>query len=284
MSPNAALENGEFVIDSHRGAFKNGLLENSIPAFEEALKEGANVLECDIRGTRDGQVALVHNRTIDHVASHAVKLPEWDEFKENPTGPVSEHTMDYLKSLKFDKGARILSLDEFLEFLSKKKAGAQIELKEFHFLDKIIEYISDIEIDHDALAGPVVFTSFNPFAIIKLRKKVLKNGDLPVYDFFAGRKGYAFGLQGIPLGAFFGKWVLRRCKKNRIWGFMTHYRNLPIHRIPYSHEMGVKFCPRVPDDESLIMRYIENDVDGFETDNVPLIIKCIKKAGYGYPF
>ncbi|MEX2726519.1 MAG: glycerophosphodiester phosphodiesterase [Candidatus Sigynarchaeum springense] len=279
---NRALENHEFTIDSHRGAFKGGLLENSIPAFEEALKEDANMLECDIRGTRDGNIALVHNKTIDHITKHATSIPPESEFHELPVGKVNDHTMSFLKAIKFEHGASILSLDEFLAFLHDHHVGAQIELKEFHFNARIVEAAKQADIDHETLKAPVVFSSFNPFAVISLRKAFVRAG-LPLYDHFAGKKGYGFALQAIPLGSFAGKWVLRRCKKHKIWGFTTHYKYLPASRIGYAHECGVKFCPRIPDDEQLAIDYINADVDGFETDNVPFIKRCIVKAGYSFP-
>ncbi len=279
---NHALEKHEFTIDSHRGAFKSGLLENSIPAFEEALKEDANMLECDIRGTRDGDVALVHNKAIDHVAKHATGVPAESEFHELPVGKVNDHTMPFLKALKYEHGASILSLDEFLAFLRDKRAGAQIEMKEFHFNAKIVEYAGKAGIDHETLKAPVVFSSFNPFAVVSLRKAFVKAG-LPLYDHFAGKKGYGFALQAIALGSFTGKWVLRMCKRQKIWGFTTYYKYLPTSRIAYAHDCGVKFCPRIPDDEQLALNYINSDVDGFETDNVPFIKACIAKAGYSFP-
>ncbi len=276
---NSALERGDFVIDSHRGAFKGGLLENSIPAFQEAITEGANVLECDIRGTKDGNIALVHNKTIDHIAGKAKRVPDPAEFNELPDGNVNDHTMPFLQAIEYEQGARILDLHRFMEFLRDNKVGAQIELKEFHFHDKIVECLKDVAIDHESLKGPIVFTSFNPFAILSLRKALMRAG-LPMYDALGGAKGYGLGLQAIPLGAWFGTWVVRRCKQNRIWGFTTYYTYLPVSRIEYAHQCGVKFCPRIPDDEQLALEYINADVDGFETDNVKFVIRCIETAGY----
>jgi glycerophosphoryl diester phosphodiesterase len=195
---------------------------------------------------------------------------------------VNDHTMPFLKAIKYDHGASILSLDEFLAFLKDKHAGAQIELKEFHLHAKIVESARQSNIDHETLKAPVVFSSFNPFAIFSLRKAFVKAG-LPLYDHFAGKKGFGFALQAIALGSFMGKWVLRLCKKNKIWGFTTHYKFLPISRLEYAHACGVKFCPRIPDDEQLAIDYINAGVDGFETDNVPFIKACIKKTGYTFP-
>nr|MDO8108984.1 glycerophosphodiester phosphodiesterase [Candidatus Sigynarchaeota archaeon] len=279
---NRSLEKHEFVIDSHRGAFKSGLLENSIPAYEEALKEGANVLECDIRLTKDKQVVLIHNSTIDGIAKHAKKIPDKSEFNEEPSGPVKEHTLAYLKAIQYDQGAHILDIDEFLAFLKARKAGAQVELKEGGFELLLIEKMRAAGIDHDALMAPIVFTSFQWPAIVKLQK-LLWQMDLQKYDFFNDKKGYCAGLQGLPLGSFIGAWILRQCKKKHIWGFMTYYKYLPISRLEYAHDCGVKFCPRIPDDEKLALNYINAGVDGFETDNVPFVKTCIKKAGFSYP-
>ena len=277
-----ALESHEFIINSHRGVFKTGMLENSIPSYEAALKQGANVLECDIRLTKDKQVVLIHNKTIDGIAKHAASTPDPAEFGELPSGPVREHTLAFLKALKYEHGCEILTLDEFLGFLKDNKVGAQIELKEAGFESMLVDKMRAAAIDHDSLKAPIVFTSFFWPAIVKLQKLLWKS-ELPKYDFFNNKKGVCAGLQALPIGSFLGPWLLRQCKKKRIWGLMTFYKYIPAFRIPYAHECGVKFCPRVPDDEALILLYINVGVDGFETDNVPLIRECIKKAGFSFP-
>jgi glycerophosphoryl diester phosphodiesterase len=276
-----ALESHEFVINSHRGVFKTGMLENSIPAYEAALRQSANVLECDIRLTKDDQVVLIHNKTIDGIARHATSIPDEKEFGELPMGPVREHTLAFLKAIKYEDDAKILSLDEFLGFLKEHEVGAQIELKEAGFESMLVDKMRAASIDHDGLKGPIVFTSFFWPAIVKFQKLLWKS-DLPKYDFFNNKKGVCAGLQALPIGSVFGPWLLRQCKKKHIWGFMAYYKYIPAARIPYAHENGVKFCPRVPDDEALILSYIKAGVDGFETDNVPFIKECIEKAGYQY--
>ncbi|MHA1732113.1 MAG: glycerophosphodiester phosphodiesterase [Promethearchaeota archaeon] len=271
-----------WVIDSHRGAFKGGILENSAPAFAESRKEGANVVETDVRQSADGDLVLVHNRTIDHVASLAKRVPDEDEFGERAAGPVHDHSTAFLQAMEFDHGARIMTIPEFLDWLKANRMGAQIELKEFGFHGQLARHIADAELDYSDLAGPVVVTSFNFLAILRLRKALLKLDRVPKYG-YPDRPGIAWGLQAISTRGRFGRWVLRRCRSRGVWGFMTHYKHLPPESISYAHEMGVKFCPRVPDDEELIRKYIAADVDGFETDNVPLIRRCIEEAGFELP-
>ncbi len=265
------MKEKEWVIDSHRGAFKNGLLENSIPAFSESLAEGANVVECDIRRTKDGKIVLIHNRTIDHISNFSLNPPEQKLY-----GPVKNQTLQALKSLIFPNNAEILTLDEFLQFLKRKRAGAQIELKEMGYESQILDVIESAQIDYESLIGPIVLTSFNFFSIRKLVKLLNKRPTIPKYR-YPDQKGLALGLQAIKLDAFYGDAVLRWCQRNSIWGFMTYYKYLPISKIEFAHRCGVKFCPRVPDKPELIKQYIQADVDGFETDNVPLIKKLIEE-------
>ena len=51
-------------VVAHRGA-SAALPEHTIGAYELALKEGADGVECDVRLTRDGHLVCVHDRTID---------------------------------------------------------------------------------------------------------------------------------------------------------------------------------------------------------------------------
>jgi hypothetical protein len=83
----------------------------------------------------------------------------------------------------------------------------------------------------------------------------------------------------VPIGSIFGNIFLKRFEKHQVWGGMTHYRYMPVKRIALAHKHGVKFCPRVPDDVDLINAYLDAGVDGFETDNVPLIRKCSEAKG-----
>jgi glycerophosphoryl diester phosphodiesterase len=268
----------QWVIDSHRGAFKEGLLENSIESYTQSYKEGCNCFECDLRITKDQQIMLIHNRTIDHIAKLAKKVPSEAEFHELPIGPIKEHTLAFLKALNFENNQQILTLAEFLELLKTLRMGAQIELKEGGYEDLILKTIQDAQINYGESLGPIVCTSFNASAVLRLIKKAPQY-QIPLYT-IENQNGLCFGLQGIPLSSWFGKWVLRQCGKKKIWGFMTYYKYIPIARLEYAHLNGVKFCPRVPDEINLVNAYIDAGVDGFETDNVPFIRKCIEDKGF----
>jgi glycerophosphoryl diester phosphodiesterase len=74
-----------FVV-AHRGASAERP-EHTLAAYELALIQGADGVECDVRLTRDGHLVCVHDRKIDRTS--------------NGTGLVSEMTLAQLRELDF---------------------------------------------------------------------------------------------------------------------------------------------------------------------------------------
>ncbi|QBJ96660.1 glycerophosphodiester phosphodiesterase [Rhodococcus sp. ABRD24] len=82
MSPD---RRGPLVV-AHRGA-SGTRPEHTLAAYELALAEGADGLECDVRLTRDGHLVCVHDRSVDRTSSG--------------TGVVSEMTLKSLTELDY---------------------------------------------------------------------------------------------------------------------------------------------------------------------------------------
>jgi glycerophosphoryl diester phosphodiesterase len=76
-----------FVV-AHRGASAERP-EHTLAAYELALRQGAEGVECDVRLTRDGHLVCVHDRRVDRTS--------------NGAGLVSEMTLEQLRA--FDYGA-----------------------------------------------------------------------------------------------------------------------------------------------------------------------------------
>ena len=72
-----------FIV-AHRGASAI-LPENTLPAFERAVSDGADILETDLRFTREGEIVLIHDETVDRTTSGV--------------GRVSDYTLPELKRL-----------------------------------------------------------------------------------------------------------------------------------------------------------------------------------------
>ena len=70
---------------AHRGASADRP-EHTLAAYELALQEGADGVECDVRLTRDGHLVCVHDRRVDRTSTG--------------TGLVSEMTLAQLRRIR----------------------------------------------------------------------------------------------------------------------------------------------------------------------------------------
>jgi len=104
----------------HRGAC-DVAPENTLASFERAWRDGADVVELDVRLSADGHVVVLHDALLDRTT--------------DGTGYVGDRTLAELKQLDagswFDPryaGERIPTLDEVLDW-ARGKAGLLLELK-----------------------------------------------------------------------------------------------------------------------------------------------------------
>jgi glycerophosphoryl diester phosphodiesterase len=74
-----------FVV-AHRGASADRP-EHTLAAYDLALKEGADGVECDVRLTADGHLVCVHDRRLDRTSTGA--------------GLVSKRTLEQLRELEY---------------------------------------------------------------------------------------------------------------------------------------------------------------------------------------
>lgn len=105
-------------IMAHRGA-SDELPENTLAAFQRAIEQGANVLETDLRFTRDNEIVLIHDATLERTT--------------DGSGPVSEMKLSDIKKLR-SRGEAIPTLQELLEFVPAGTPLA-LELKDDRFLN-----------------------------------------------------------------------------------------------------------------------------------------------------
>ena len=109
-------------VGGHRGASAVAP-ENTYAAFEQAIAQGGEYTETDIRVTSDGALVLVHDPTLDRTT--------------NGQGPVSAISLEQLRELDAGswfgeefRGERIPELSDFLAWIEARAPfGAAIEIK-----------------------------------------------------------------------------------------------------------------------------------------------------------
>jgi glycerophosphoryl diester phosphodiesterase len=143
------------LIVAHRG-YSALAPENTLAAYRMAIEAGAPAAECDVYCTKDGQVVLLHDPTIDRTT--------------DGTGPVTELTLEQVKAL--DAGAwkgeafvgeRIPTLAETLA-LTRGKLRLVIEVKQPGIAARVVETIREAE-----AMGDVTLISFSADTCRQLR-------------------------------------------------------------------------------------------------------------------
>lgn len=64
------------MLVAHRGDWRNAP-ENSIRAIENCIKIGVEIVEIDIRMTKDSQLILMHDLTLDRTSTGKGKIADW---------------------------------------------------------------------------------------------------------------------------------------------------------------------------------------------------------------
>jgi glycerophosphoryl diester phosphodiesterase len=125
---------------AHRGGIVPGFPENTLAAFGEAMRQGAHVIEIDLRGTKDGEVVVMHDATLDRTT--------------NGHGRVVDHTLAQLKRLDAGRGERIPTYEEVLQLVAGTDALLLLDIKEGPGLDK--RKVVEITRQHDAMERVIV--------------------------------------------------------------------------------------------------------------------------------
>lgn len=100
------------AVIAHRGG--SGIMpENTLAAFQHAIRLGCDYVEIDVRTTRDGKLVIMHDRTVDRTT--------------NGIGAVNEMTLSAIRKLdagaKFSplcRGERVPTLNEVFELCGGK--------------------------------------------------------------------------------------------------------------------------------------------------------------------
>ena len=155
----------EIKIWAHRGAGgwdKQYAPENTMPAFQKAVEMGADGIELDVQFSRDGEIVICHDETIERTS--------------DGEGPVRAYTLAELKAFNFcsvhpEFGfVEIPTLQEFLDFMGKHDFQLNIELKTGVYDYPGLEAATAEMVRDYGLADRVLYSSFSIGSLRKLRE------------------------------------------------------------------------------------------------------------------
>jgi glycerophosphoryl diester phosphodiesterase len=125
---NPLLDLSARPVIAHRGA--SGLApENTLPAFELAIRQGADALELDVRLTRDGAAVVIHDATVDRTTDRSGSVLAYTLAELRMADAGARFTLDRGRSFPFrGTGVRIPTLAEVL--WAFPKVPVLVEIKE----------------------------------------------------------------------------------------------------------------------------------------------------------
>lgn len=155
-------------IYGHRGS-KGYFPENTLLSFHEAIKAGVDGIELDVHFTKDQQLVVIHDETVDRTF--------------NGTGYVKDYNLHKLKSLKLNQSfqsysnyqsswelERIPMLEEALDVLETAKVELNIELKTVMFNYPGIEQKVLDCVKKYAPSLSVTYSSFHLPTLVRIRE------------------------------------------------------------------------------------------------------------------
>lgn len=150
------------IIYAHRGA-AGEFPENTMLAFEEAYKQGADGIELDVQLSKDGVPVIIHDESLKRITKKK--------------GMIKDKTYEELRkidvSFKFPEYAEkaiIPTLEEFLEWVQDKDLLLNIELKNSIVLYKGLEEKTIELCKKYNVCDRVVLSSFNHYSMVLCKK------------------------------------------------------------------------------------------------------------------
>jgi len=111
---------------AHRGA-SGYAPENSLEAFRKALQLNSDVVEFDVRSTRDGELVIAHDDSIDRVT--------------NGSGNISALTINEIRNYRLANGEAIPTFTEVVELLMHR-CIYKVDIKDIHSVGSVMKVIA----------------------------------------------------------------------------------------------------------------------------------------------
>ena len=257
------IQQKDFKIIAHKGA--SGIApENTLASFQAALDIGVDIIELDVRQTKDEEIIVFHDQFLDRTT--------------NGMGNVHEYTLEQLKQL--DAGSwfsskfsdqKIPTLKEVLDLVDGR-CQVLIEIKHmdhphYHdFSDKLVDVIRLEE------------NGFDWVLLQSYEEKYLEEAQ--IYDDRIQINKMLIGEDSTPLLAFYIETKLKLGhgdSKGNLKTLNPEFKTLSPRRIFRMHSRGFKVFTYSVNTREDMIKMLNMGVDGIITDFPSELVK-IRKA------
>ena len=142
------------LVVSHRGDWRN-YPENSIPAIESVIRMGVDVMELDLKQTKDSVLVLCHDWTLDRTTTGR--------------GPVSDYTYAELQAFDLKRGHGIsipgLKMPTLRQALEVCKDRIIVNVDQgYEFYDRVLAMAEEL-----GMTDQILIKSGQPLSVVRER-------------------------------------------------------------------------------------------------------------------
>jgi glycerophosphoryl diester phosphodiesterase len=298
-----------FDLQGHRGA--RGLLpENTLPAYEQALRIGVTTLELDVGVSSDGVVVISHDRALNPeitrdassqwlpgpVLVNSLTFKQLQGYDVGRINPASAYAKRFPAQVPRD-GARMPALAELFERLKAVHADAvQLNIETKISPEKPAETVSpDMFVDKllavvqaHGMAQRVVVQSFDwrTLALVQQRAPGIRTA------YLTAQQPWTDNIK--PKSADSPRWTgtvryeehsdvpsMVKAAGGGIWS--PYFADITPALVQKAQSMGLKVVPWTVNAEADLVHVIELKVDGLISDYPDRARAMLLKAGYSLP-
>jgi glycerophosphoryl diester phosphodiesterase len=137
---------------AHRGG-PNYAPENTLPTFYNAMAQGMDWLEFDVQMTKDGELVVIHDETVDRTT--------------DGTGAVRDLTLEEIRGLDAGNGERVPTFEEVVEVAKVNGVKILPEAKSAHLYPGLEEEMLRA-LDEAGILDQAVIQSFEADSLERL--------------------------------------------------------------------------------------------------------------------
>ncbi len=277
------------AVHGHRGA-RARLPENTLPAFDYALKVGVDVLELDLGVSKDGVLVISHDQHINKnlcLDGNGKRLEKEVLIHSLTLQEIKSFDCGTLKNKRFPKqqpipGIRIPTLDEFFEMV-KTSSHPAAQKVQFNIETKIKED------KPDATVGPETFTKL---VVETLQKhQMVERSILQSFDFrtLAAAKQMEPKLRRSALFEpshaisaiinYFNRDYIQDTLSIEPHFLSPNYERITSKEVSKLHSKGIQVAPWTANTVSDWEQLIEKNVDAIITDDPEALIEYLTQKG-----
>ncbi|WP_163102649.1 glycerophosphodiester phosphodiesterase [Peribacillus alkalitolerans] len=146
------------MVFAHRGSAGTHP-ENTMLSFREAERVGADGIELDIQLTKDNQIVVIHDETIDRTTNGKGFVKDYTVMK------LKQFNASFSFTSKWGESS-IPTLEEVLQWMQGNRLRLIIELKNTRFLYPGMEEKAITMVRKYSMQDRVILTSFNHYSLV----------------------------------------------------------------------------------------------------------------------